>query len=90
MNQDSKNIALKAVLITIAVGIWVIVLQNAGIIPTNQNVKVINTVDVDGNVEVSGSVSVDNTVDMNLQQINGRSDCFYQNFEGKWIHIGTN
>ena len=46
MNLDSKNISLKAVLITIAVGIWAIVLQNAGVIPTNQNVKVVNTVDI--------------------------------------------
>lgn len=73
MNIDSKNISLKAILITIGVGIWAIVLQNAGIIPTNQNVKVVNTVDVSGNVHanVSGSVSVGNTVDINIKEING-------------------
>lgn len=74
MDTKSKNISLKAILITIAVGIWAIVLQNAGVIPTNQNVKVVNTVDVSGNVDadVSGSVSVDNTVDINIQEILGR------------------
>lgn len=79
MNQNSKNISLKAILITIAVGIWAIVLQNAGIIPTNQNVKVVNTVDVDGNVDVSGSVSVDNTVDINISEVNGRQAKSYEN-----------
>jgi hypothetical protein len=73
MNMDSKNISLKVVLITIAVGIWAIVLQNAGVIPTSQNVKVVNTVDVSGNVDadISGSVSVDNTVDINIEEVNG-------------------
>jgi hypothetical protein len=71
--MDSKNISLKVVLITIAVGIWAIVLQNAGVIPTSQNVKVVNTVDVSGNVDadISGSVSVDNTVDINIEEVNG-------------------
>ena len=73
MNMDSKNISQKVVLITIAVGIWAIVLQNAGVIPTSQNVKVVNTVDVSGNVDanISGSVSVDNTVDINIEEVNG-------------------
>jgi hypothetical protein len=83
--------------LTIAVGIWAIVLQNAGVIPTNQNVKVVNevdayvrgSVDVDNTVDVNGSVSVDNEVDVNLEAINGYNDCFYKNWEGKWIHIGT-
>jgi hypothetical protein len=47
------------------------VLQNAGVIPTSQNVKVQNTVDVSGNVDVDGSVSVDNTVDINIKEVNG-------------------
>lgn len=73
MEQKSKNLSLKAILISIAVGIWAIVLQNAGVIPTNQNVKVVNTVDTyvnGGNIDadVSGSVSVDNTVDVNIER----------------------
>lgn len=81
METKSKNISLKAILITIAVGIWAIVLQNAGVIPTNQNVKVVNTVDVSGNVDadVSGSVSVDNTVDINISEVNGRQAKSYDN-----------
>ena len=34
-----------------AIGIWIIVLQNFGIIPKNQDVYVLNTVDVRGNVD---------------------------------------
>lgn len=94
MEPKSKNISLKAILLIIGVGIWAIVLQNAGIIPTNQNVKVVNAVDtyvIGGSIDadVSGSVSIDNEVDVNLEAINGYNDCFYRNWEGKWIHIGT-
>lgn len=30
-------------------------------------------------VKVSGNVDVDNTIDVNLQEINGRSDVFFNN-----------
>lgn len=73
MDTKSINISLKAILITIAVGIWAIVLQNAGIIPTHQNVKVVNTVDVSGKVDAN----VNNTVDINISEINGHSNAFY-------------
>ncbi|MBN2834480.1 MAG: hypothetical protein JXR48_05885 [Candidatus Delongbacteria bacterium] len=75
METKSKNISLKAILIIIAVGIWVIIFQNAGIIPTNQNVRVVNSVDA----YVSGSVDVDNTVDINIHEINGHRDVFFNN-----------
>ena len=79
MEQKSKNISLKAILISIALGIWVIVLQNAGVIPTNQNVKVVNTVDakVRGSVDVENEVEVSGNVDVNLEAINGNSNVFY-------------
>lgn len=69
MEKKPKQISLKTILIVIAAGVWVIVLQNAGIIPTNQRVKVVNT--VDAYARVSGRVSVDNTVDVNIHEING-------------------
>lgn len=74
MELKSSNISLKAILIVIAVGIWAIVLQNAGIIPTNQNVKVVNEVDayVRGKVNVDGSVSVDNTVAVSIEEVLGK------------------
>jgi len=69
MEKQSKKISLKTILIVIAIGVWVIVLQNAGVIPTDQRVKVVNIVDADAHV--SGRVSVDNTVDVNIHEING-------------------
>jgi hypothetical protein len=72
METKSKNISLKAILIAIGLGIWVMVLQNAGIIPTKQNVYVKG-----GYVDVSGSVDIDNTVNVNLEAINGKSNAFY-------------
>jgi len=71
METKGKNISLKAILIIIAIGIWAIVLQNAGVIPTKQNVYVEGGyVDVDGSVRVRGSVDVDNMVDVNLNVLN--------------------
>src|SRR5690625_2552869 len=82
--MGTKNISLKAILIVIGIGIWVIVLQNAGLIPTKQNVyvkggyvNVSGSVDVDNTVDVSGSVDVDNTVDVNIDKILGRPAAAY-------------
>lgn len=73
--MEKKNISLKAILILIGIGIWAIVLQNAGIIPTKQNVYVKGSyIDAD----VSGRVDIDNTVDVNIDAINGYSR-FYDN-----------
>lgn len=69
METKSKNISLKAILIIIAVGIWITVFQNAGIIPTEQRVRVTNT--VDANANVIGEVEIENTVDVNIEEING-------------------
>lgn len=89
MNTNTKNTSLKAILITIGIGIWAIVLQNAGVIPTKQNVYVkggyINA-DVNGSVKVSGSVDIDNTVDINLKEINGKRNVFYD-FDGNGEYV---
>lgn len=79
METKSKNLSLKAILGIIAIGIWAIVLQNAGVIPTNQNVKVVNTVDayVRGSVDVDNTVEVSGYLDVNLEAINGKSNAFY-------------
>jgi hypothetical protein len=83
MDTKSKNISLKAILIAIGAGIWVLVLQNAGIIPKLVGAKNgIQTVYVTGgsiDADVSGSVSVDNTVDINISEINGHSSVFFNN-----------
>lgn len=73
----------QVVFIIIALGIWAIVLQNAGIIPTKQNVYVKG-----GYIAVSGSVDVDNTVDVNgsvdvnIESINGFKNAFYKDRDG--------
>lgn len=58
------SLSLKTILLAIAVGIWVLVLQNLGILTVTQDVKV---------------VDVGNSVDVNLQYINGRRDVFFNN-----------
>lgn len=80
MEQKSKNISLKAILIAIGLGIWVIVLQNAGVIPTKQNVyvkggyvDVSGSVDINNTVRVRGSVDVDNTVSVSIDEVLGRN-----------------
>ena len=78
MERKSKNISLKVILILICLGIWMIVLQNAGIIPTKQNVYVEGGY-IDGTVYVRGSVDVDNTVDINIHEINGHRNVFFNN-----------
>jgi hypothetical protein len=79
--KKTKNISLKTILIIMAIGIWAIMLQNAGVLPTNQNVRVVNEVDayVRGDVSVDGSVSIDNTVDVNIKKINGSKPSTYSN-----------
>lgn len=86
MEPKSKNISLKAILIIMTIGIWAVVLQNAGIIPTKQNVYVKG-----GYVDVSGSVNIENTVDVNgyldvnIEAINGKSNAFYKDNDGSYM-----
>ena len=77
MNLESKNISLKAILVVIAIGIWAIVLQNAGVIPTDQNVRVVNSVDTyvrGGNIDanIRGTVNISGDVDVNIDKVLGR------------------
>ena len=98
METKSQNFSLKAIQISIAIGIWAIVLQNAGIIPTNQNVKVVNSVDVSGTVDIGNTVDVQGSVDVgevdvNITKINGWKAANYYKYsiDGKPFHaLGTN
>lgn len=54
------NFSLRTMLLAIAIGIWILVLQNLGIIPVSQRVNVANEVEIDG------SVRIDNTVDVSV------------------------
>lgn len=97
MEQKIKNISFNVILVVIAIGIWVNVLQNAGIIPTNQNVKVVNTVSaqVHGSVDVDNTVQVTGYIDVNLDAINGKRRAFYdfngdRNFVRIPVYTGGN
>jgi len=76
METKLKNISLKAILIVIGLGIWILVLQNAGIIPTKQNVYVKGgyiDADINGTVKVRGSVDIDNTVSVSIDEVLGEN-----------------
>ena len=77
METKSKNISLKAILISIGLGVWVMVLQNAGIIPkvvgTENGTQTVYVTGGNIDADVSGSVNVDNTVDVNIHEINGHN-----------------
>ena len=63
--METKN--NKIILIVIACGIWAIVLQNMGIIPSSKQVEVVNSVDVGGTVDVGNTVTVDGYVDVDSE-----------------------
>ena len=81
------EVVLKYILLfAIAIGIWALVLQNSGFIPTSQNVyveggnieaSVEGDVAIINSVNVTGSIRVINEVDVNLSSINGYSNAFY-------------
>lgn len=81
MDTKSKNISLKAILIAIGAGIWVLVFQNAGIIPklvgTENGTQTVYVTGGNIDADVSGSVDVGNTVDINIEAVNGHSNAFY-------------
>jgi hypothetical protein len=83
METKGKNISLKAILIAIGAGIWVIVLQNAGIIPklagTENGTQTVYVTGGNIDADVSGSVRVDNEVDINISSVNGRQAKSYSN-----------
>ena len=91
METKSKNLSLKAILGIIAIGIWAIVLQNAGVIPTKQNVYVKGgyiDAEVSGSVNIKNTVDVNGYMDVNIDAINGHS-MFYDNSsnKGKYFRI---
>lgn len=82
-------ISLITILIVIAAGIWMIVLQNFNVFDNQQDVYVRG-----GYIDagVSGSVSVDNEVDINISSVNGHGNAFYgPTDEGTYdaIHVYT-
>jgi hypothetical protein len=70
---------IKITLILIAVGIWVLIFQNAGLIPqvAPQRIAVDSALNVTGSVDVDNTVFIKGSVDANIESINGYSK-FYK------------
>ncbi len=70
---------VKVILVSIAVGIWVLIFQNAGIIPQikPQRIAVDSALNVTGSVDVENTVFIKGSVDANIESINGYSK-FYK------------
>ncbi len=74
-----SNKSQKILLFSIAISLWIIVLQNFGVINpiSTKEVFIVNTVDVEGYIdlndpiEVTGVVSIDDVLDINLNQVAG-------------------
>ncbi len=80
-NLVAKNF-FKGIVLFSCIGIWCIVLQNAGILHTKQYVYVkggnLSTeTEIIGRVNIKGKVAVSNTVDINISEINGNPNVFY-------------
>jgi len=76
--------------VLMAVGVWIIVLQNAGAIPTIQSVHVESgslRANVSGSVDVDNTVRVSGDVDVNIDRINGRSTFYDFAGNGNFVRI---
>jgi hypothetical protein len=79
----------RSVLLMIAIGIWVIVLQNAGVFPqlNPSKVRVIDLVEVKGTVDIENTVFIKGKVDANLESINGYSKFYKDPRTGEYYVI---
>jgi len=82
---------IKSLLILITVGIWVIVLQNAGIIPRLNPMAIYaeEALNVKGEVDVVNTVFIKGSVDANLESINGYSKFYKDPRTGEFYVIPT-
>lgn len=81
--MTSETLTGKTIFIIIAIGIWAIVLQNAGIIPTKQNVYVDGGhIDISGSVDIDNAIDLNGDVDVNIKAINGHENAFYKDTDG--------
>jgi hypothetical protein len=79
----------KTVLIVIAIGIWIIVFQNAGIIPqaVPQRIVADSAILVTGEVDVLNTVFIKGAVDANIESINGYSKFYKDPRTGEYYVI---
>lgn len=79
----------KAVAIIIAIGIWVLVFQNAGIFPRISPMVVVadSAMRITGEVEVNNTVFIKGSVDANIESINGYSKFYKDPRTGEYYVI---
>ena len=79
----------KTIMVVIAVGIWFIVFQNAGIIPqiAPQRIAVDSAILVTGEVDVLNTVFIKGAVDANIESINGYSKFYKDPRTGEYYVI---
>jgi len=77
--QELSTRFIKTTLVLIVVGIWVLVFQNAGLLPSvNPQVVVADSaLRITGEVDVANTVFVKGSIDANIESINGYSK-FYK------------
>ncbi len=82
---------IKTTLTLITVGIWIIVFQNAGIIPqmAPQKIAVDSTMQVSGSVDVDNTVFIKGAVDANIESINGYNKFYKDPRTGQYYVIPT-
>jgi hypothetical protein len=80
---------LKTTLILITVGIWIIVLQNAGLLPrlTPLKISTEEPILVKGEVDVINTVNIKGSVNANLESINGYSKFYKDPRTGEYYVI---
>jgi uncharacterized membrane-anchored protein len=77
--QELSTRFIKTTLVLIVVGIWVLVFQNAGLLPSvsPQVVVADSALRITGEVDVANTVFVKGSIDANIESINGYSK-FYK------------
>ncbi len=82
MEQASQS--NRSILIALAIGVWIIVFQNLGVIP----VFFPQTVAIKGPTVIKGKVEIENGskfLNVNLKAINGNPNAFYMDDDGEYI-----
>ena len=79
----------KLALTIIAIGIWVIVFQNAGVFPRANPVVVVadSAMRVTGEIDVTNTVFIKGSVDANIESINGYSKFYKDPRTGEYYVI---
>ena len=80
---------VKTTLVLIAAGIWVLIFQNAGLIPSAKPLVVVadSALRVTGEVDVANTVFIKGAVDANIESINGFSKFYKDPRTGEYYVI---